>query len=94
MTTKDPYVSISWSESLWQYTAEFVKDYKVVDWKRLTSAEEEALSIYLEADEDRVIDIPASEFWERHADGDLDLDLDGNFFWMLEQISSPEEVTK
>jgi hypothetical protein len=92
---KAPYVTFMWLEKTWEYRAQFWKDYKLVDEKRLTSDEEATLDTYLSfVSEDSPMDVSASELWELYHDGDLPFeDEDSNFLWMLNQIMpEPEEV--
>ena len=90
---KEPYVTLMWVEKTFEHRAQFWKDYQLVDEKRLTQDEEEALDTYLSfVDKDSTTDVPASELWERYHDGDLLFDDDdNNFLWMLRQIM-PEPV--
>lgn len=92
--SNDTYVSFTWDENTAQFTADFIKGYSVVTWKRLTADEEEALDVYLEYEPEFNANVPASEFWERLDDGDLFLDADGNFFYHLEQILPHSEYEK
>ena len=94
---KQPHVTFSWRPHTFEYRAEFCKDYKVIEDKRLTSDEEATLSTYLDfVTEDDPVHVPASELWELYHDGDLLFeDDDSNFLWMLRIImpEPTEEVT-